>query len=246
MRVSRSRISCRASAFSPVVAAFSRRGCSQMRKSRCVITSPTIQQTPRGDQGQAATAAACVGQQTGHRDCRGTRATRVDPAVCGAAARVPGRGIGRALADRRERHLTHRPGRPASGPRWRKPVILVVDDDAEVRSSIAAVLAVEGFVVVEAETGREAVDESRAAEPDLVVMDLSLPALDGAAAMRVMKGFLPTRHIPVIAITGMSMSPESLLALGFDAALRKPCSAENLLGAITSLLQAPQRRAQRP
>lgn len=114
------------------------------------------------------------------------------------------------------------------------------------RSSIAAVLAVEGFVVVEAETGREAVDESRAAEPDLVVMDLSLPALDGAAAMRVMKGFLPTRHIPVIAITGMSMSPESLLALGFDAALRKPCSAENLLGAITSLLQAPQRRAQRP
>ena len=139
--------------------------------------------------------------------------------------------------------MTHRPARPASGPRLRKPVVLVVDDDADVRSSIAAVLAAEGFVVVEGETGREAVDKSRAVEPDLVLMDISLPALDGAAAMRVMKGFLPTRHIPVIAITGMSMSPESLLALGFDAALRKPSSPETLLESVASMLRARQARA---
>lgn len=142
--------------------------------------------------------------------------------------------------------MAHRHGRPASGPRLKKPIVLLVDDATDVRSSIAALLLAEGFNVVEAETGREAVDKSRVVMPDVVLMDLSLPALDGAAAMRVMKSFLPTRHIPVVAITGMSMSPESLLALGFDAALRKPCSADDLLQCLGALLRAGHARARKP
>lgn len=120
----------------------------------------------------------------------------------------------------------------------KKPVVLVVDDDVDVRSSLSAVLANEGFVVLEAANGREAVDKSRASIPDVVLMDLSLPVLDGAAAMRVMKGFLPTQHVPVIAVTGMSMSPASLVALGFDASLRKPCSPETLLQCIGAMVRA--------
>jgi CheY-like chemotaxis protein len=112
----------------------------------------------------------------------------------------------------------------------------VVDDVDDVRRSIAQMLTLEGFVVLEAGNGREAIDKSRQATPDVILMDLSLPVLDGAAAMRVMKSFVPTRSIPVVALTGMAISPASLMAVGFDGAIRKPCSPGVLFECLAGLL----------
>jgi CheY-like chemotaxis protein len=67
-------------------------------------------------------------------------------------------------------------------------------------------------------------------------MDLSLPVLDGAAAMRVMKSFVPTCKIPVVALTGVGLSASSLVALGFDGAIRKPCTPHVLLEYLAAIL----------
>ena len=118
----------------------------------------------------------------------------------------------------------------------KKPVILVVDDVADVRTSIAEILVSEGFAVIEAANGREAVDRARSERPDLVLMDLSLPLLDGASATRVLKTFVPTRSIPVVAFTGLSMSVSDLHALGFAGAVRKPCTPKALVECIGEIL----------
>jgi CheY-like chemotaxis protein len=123
-------------------------------------------------------------------------------------------------------------------------VVVLVDDSADVRSSLAEVLRAEGFTVIEAADGREGVERTRAAMPDLVLMDLSLPVLDGAAAMRIIKSFAPTRGIPVVALTGLSLSPSDLLALGFDASLHKPCSPHALLECLAAVVST-RRRARR-
>jgi CheY-like chemotaxis protein len=123
----------------------------------------------------------------------------------------------------------------------KNPVVVLVDDSADVRSSLAEVLRAEGFKVIEAADGREGVERTRAVTPDLVLMDLSLPVLDGAAAMRVIKSFVPTRSIPVIALTGLSLSASDLLALGFDAALRKPCSPHALLECVAAAVTRSRR-----
>jgi CheY-like chemotaxis protein len=122
----------------------------------------------------------------------------------------------------------------------RRPIVLLVDDMDDVRHSIAQMLTIEGFIVLEAANGREAIDRSRHAIPDVVLMDLSLPVLDGAAAMRVMKSFVPTRSIPVVALTGLAISPSRLMDVGFDAAIRKPCSPAVLFECLAGLLARQQ------
>ncbi len=131
--------------------------------------------------------------------------------------------------------------RAASGTRLKNQVVVLVDDSADVRSSLAEVLRAEGFTVIEAGDGREGVERTRAAMPDLVLMDLSLPVLDGAAAMRIIKSFVPTNGIPVVALTGLSLSPADLRALGFDASLRKPCSPHALLECVAAVVSTGRR-----
>jgi CheY-like chemotaxis protein len=83
-----------------------------------------------------------------------------------------------------------------------EPLILVVDDYQDAREMYAEYLKASGFRVAEARTGLEAVAKARELHPDCILMDLSLPGIDGWEATRQLKADLNTTRIPVVAITG--------------------------------------------
>jgi CheY-like chemotaxis protein len=132
-----------------------------------------------------------------------------------------------------------RTARPVASRRagFKRPLVLVVEDNDDVRQMYADLLSFFGLGVVEAYNGVEAVALGRALQPDLIVMDMALPVMDGATATRKLKGAFPTSPIPVIAVTGFSADHylSRARAAGCDAFLTKPCSLE-LLDEVSRLL----------
>jgi two-component system cell cycle response regulator DivK len=127
-------------------------------------------------------------------------------------------------------------------------LVLVVDDYQDAREMYAEYLGAYGYAVAEAETGDEAVAKAIELLPDAIVMDLSLPGMDGWTATRTLKSNERTRGIPVVALTGNARSDAPIAAreAGCDAFLSKPCLPEQMLAAIRRLLHqdgVPQRTA---
>jgi len=120
------------------------------------------------------------------------------------------------------------------------PLILVVDDFDDNRAMYAEYLTYSGYRVEEATNGQEAVDLATRLLPDVVVMDLSLPVMDGWEATRRIKGNEKTRAIPVIALTGHALAGHSKGAkeAGCDDFVAKPCLPEVLLERVERLLGA--------
>ncbi len=127
-------------------------------------------------------------------------------------------------------------------------MILIVDDFDDNRQMYAEYLKYCGFEVVEASDGAEAIAKATEVLPDVVVMDLSLPVLDGWQATRQLKRDHRTRHIPVVALTGHALEGHSQDArdAGCDAFLAKPCLPEKLLETIQRMLLAAGERAEKP
>jgi two-component system, cell cycle response regulator DivK len=120
----------------------------------------------------------------------------------------------------------------------RAPLVLVVDDFQDNREMFAELLTLAGFRVAEATNGREALDRAHELLPDVVLMDLSLPELDGWEATRRLKGDPRTRHIRVIALTGHALADCSREAreAGCDAFLTKPCLPDTLIVEVRRVL----------
>ena len=118
------------------------------------------------------------------------------------------------------------------------PLILVVDDFLDNRQMYAEYLAFSGMRVEEAENGLEALEKAFAMLPDLIVMDLSLPGIDGWEATRRLKADPRTKRIPVIALTGHALAGHSKGAMdaGCDAFITKPCLPERLLDEVRKTL----------
>jgi CheY-like chemotaxis protein len=114
------------------------------------------------------------------------------------------------------------------------PLVLIVDDHVDTREMCATLLALSGFRTAEATNGSEALSLARALAPDCILMDLSLPALDGREATRRLKADEQTRGIPVIAVSGLSFGDgvPRVSESGFAAVLTKPCTPEAMLSAI--------------
>jgi CheY-like chemotaxis protein len=130
---------------------------------------------------------------------------------------------------------------PRSAPE--APLVLVVDDYEDAREMYAESLRVSGYRVALARDGREAVAETDALLPDLVLMDLSLPGLDGWEATRQIKANPRTRHIPVVALTGHALSnaAEGARAAGCDAFVLKPCLPDDMLLEVQRVLARASR-----
>lgn len=100
--------------------------------------------------------------------------------------------------------------------------VLIVDDDTRNRKLTRDVLTLAGFHTLEAESGEDAVDLARIRQPDVILMDLRLPDLDGAEALLRLKRDPATDDIPVVALTAVVGARDALLRAGFAAYVEKP------------------------
>jgi len=116
--------------------------------------------------------------------------------------------------------------------------ILLVEDNEMNRDMLSRRLARKGFDVVQAENGRQGVDMAHSESPDLILMDKSLPELDGWDATRELKADPATQAIPIIGLTAHAMSGdrEKALEAGCDEYDTKPIQMPQLLEKIESLL----------
>ncbi len=122
--------------------------------------------------------------------------------------------------------------------------MLVVDDYADARAMYAAWLQVSGYRVVEASTAADALALACAEPPAAILMDLSLPGVDGIEATRRLKADPRTRHVPVLAITGHVERhvSDAATAAGCDAFIVKPSPAPDVVQAIGRLIDGARRR----
>jgi len=121
----------------------------------------------------------------------------------------------------------------------KSPLILIVDDFEDNREMYVQYLNFAGYRVAEAANGHEALEQAFAMHPDLIVMDLSLPGMDGWEATRRLKKDERTKHIPVVALTGHALAGHSKTAIeaGCDAFVIKPCLPEDLAAEIRRVLE---------
>jgi CheY-like chemotaxis protein len=117
------------------------------------------------------------------------------------------------------------------------PKVLLVEDNEESRDGLSRHLRRKGYEVLIAVDGRQAVDVARAQAPDLILMDMSLPVVDGWEATRQLKSAPETRGIPVVALTAHAMAGdrERALEVGCDEYDTKPVEFARLLAKMESL-----------
>jgi two-component system, cell cycle response regulator DivK len=125
------------------------------------------------------------------------------------------------------------------------PLVLVVDDFEDNRAMYVEYLQFQGFRVSEAVNGEEAVARATELLPAVIIMDLSLPVMDGWEATRRIKNNAKTKHIKVVALTGHAEPAHAKRALeaGCDDFVAKPCLPENLLAKVREHL--PQSKSQK-
>ena len=117
--------------------------------------------------------------------------------------------------------------------------ILVVEDNPLNLKLVRDVLGAAGYDVVEATSGEEGLRLAAEQPPDLVLMDLQLPGIDGHAALQQLRGDPRTAGIPVVAVSAFAMQAdrERALGSGFDGYLEKPISVRALVGRVQQLLR---------
>jgi CheY-like chemotaxis protein len=118
------------------------------------------------------------------------------------------------------------------------PTILIVEDNEMNRDMLSRRLQRRGYLVVRAADGQEAVDMAARQRPDLILMDVSLPVMDGLEATRRIRAHAETQTIPIIALTAHAMSGDRDRAVqaGCDDYHPKPVELPHLLARMESLL----------
>ncbi len=129
-------------------------------------------------------------------------------------------------------------GREGHTEERRRALVLLVDDYEDCREMYGAGLAFAGFQVVTARDGFEALALARRTIPDLILMDLGLPGIDGCEATRLLKQDPRTATVPVIALTAQSLPGEDrlLYGRGFEDVIFKPCLPDALADHVSRVL----------
>jgi two-component system cell cycle response regulator DivK len=121
--------------------------------------------------------------------------------------------------------------------------ILVVDDDARNLRLAAAALEQAGHEVLSAEGGADGIEAARAHAPDLVLIDVQMPGMDGITALRRLRAEPSTATLKVVALTALAMKgdAERLIGEGFDGYLEKPIRYREFLASVAALLAGKPR-----
>lgn len=117
-------------------------------------------------------------------------------------------------------------------------VILIVEDEPRNMKLVSDLLQVFGYVTVEATDGERGVKFARARKPDLILMDIQMPKMDGFEATRILKADATTKNIPIVALTSYAMKgdKERVLKMGFDEYIAKPIDIHELLKTVGKYL----------
>ena len=116
--------------------------------------------------------------------------------------------------------------------------IMIVEDNERNIKLLRDVLGAHGYRTIEARSGEDAIALVPVERPELVLMDIQLPGMDGVAALRELRGMAATADTPVIAVTAFAMKDdrERLLAAGFDGYVEKPIDVRALPALLRSYL----------
>jgi putative two-component system response regulator len=130
-------------------------------------------------------------------------------------------------------------GPPAQNPGPAPTHVLVVDDQPENLDLLTEILETEGYEVETAKDGLEAVSRALAAPPDVILMDVSMPGLDGVEACRRLKHEERTRLVPIVLVTGLQAREDRLAGVGAgcDDFLTKPVDSELLLARVRNMVR---------
>jgi len=120
----------------------------------------------------------------------------------------------------------------------RRPLVVLAEDDEDTRRVYGLILRHYGYEVADAPTGEEAVSTTRQLHPDLVLMDIGLPGLDGWQASRILKSDPQTLDIPLVAFSARVNSNDDLAdrAGNFDGFILKPISPTHLVKRVDAYL----------
>jgi two-component system cell cycle response regulator DivK len=126
----------------------------------------------------------------------------------------------------------------------RQPLVLLAEDFEDARELYRDYLEFSGFTVKTASNGREAIDQAIALEPDVILMDASMPVLDGWQATRELKANPATQHIPVLALTAHAFDDarQQARAVGCDGFVTKPCLPDDLVAKVRAILESARKR----
>jgi two-component system, cell cycle response regulator DivK len=122
----------------------------------------------------------------------------------------------------------------------KEALVLVVEDYQDAREMYAAYLQFSGYRVAEATNGIEAIEKTLELLPDIILMDLALPKMDGWEATKRLKSDDRTKHIPIVALTGHALAghAEGARQAGCDSFVTKPCLPDALVAEIRRMLAA--------
>jgi DNA-binding response OmpR family regulator len=120
----------------------------------------------------------------------------------------------------------------------KKGKVLVVDDEVNITQILEFSIGAEGFEVITAQNGEEAVEKARREQPDLIILDVMMPKIDGYEACRILKANPLTRNIPVVLLTAKGRDIDKRLGMEVGATdyIVKPFSPNRLIERINQLL----------
>jgi two-component system cell cycle response regulator DivK len=121
-------------------------------------------------------------------------------------------------------------------------LILIVEDNEKNMKLVRDLLQVKGYRTLEAKTAEEGISLAKAQLPQLVLMDIQLPGMDGIAALGHLRADSKTKAIPVIAVTASAMTHDrqKIMSAGFDAYQSKPINVKEFLEAVRQMLDHPR------
>jgi two-component system cell cycle response regulator DivK len=125
------------------------------------------------------------------------------------------------------------------------PIVLLAEDFEDARDLYRDYLEFSGFTVHTVANGRDAIAQARALMPDIILMDASMPVLDGWQATREIKTHPTTKHIPVVALTAHAFedAKQEARAVGCDGFVTKQCLPDDLVSQVRAVLDRTKRSA---